>query len=585
MIRQDSSSIGANTFFGEWLVSNDILNEEKLHEALAEQQNNGGRLGEVLVRLEIFEDSDLARYLGEYFSLDHVRIDGSSDIDMVVARKIPEKIAKRFNLVALGETEDRIIIAMVDPLDVVALDTVTRIMKRQPDVVVCSQMDINRAIEAIYYGSDIEEQRLRELVDFEINSEEEYLIEEDDLMSADIISSEDAASRAPVIKFVDLLLSQAVKSKASDIHIEPQERSMNVRMRVDGLLSNMIPPPRKMQGPVITRVKILANMDVAERRLPQDGRFKIKAPGRDIDVRVSTLPTIYGEKVVMRILDKNAVKHDINVLGFDPEFVVLYKNVLRQPHGIIILTGPTGSGKSTTLYASLNYLKDPHKNITTVEDPVEYRLAGINQVQIRPEINLGFAACLRSIMRQDPDIVLLGEIRDKETAEIAVQTSLTGHLVLSTFHTNDASSAITRLMFMGVEPYLLASSLNLVISQRLVRRICESCKEPMQLEDRFIGQINIDAEKARQTTFYRGRGCAHCGETGYQGRLPLFEFLLIDRQIRQAIIAGADDLQIKAMARQAGYETLLECGTKKVIAGYTTPEEVLKVTYSEDINL
>jgi len=570
------------TSFGEWLIGKRLLSQRKLLEALTEQRRKGGRLGEVLARLGMFDDDELTRLLGEYLSLDYLRIDSSVEIDMNIARQIPEKTAERFCCIIIGEKEDgAVILAMADPLDIVAVDTVARKINRPVIVVISSAKDINHAIELIYRGSYIEEERLRELVNIEVDTEEDDL-DEDDLMAADI-SSEDA-SRVPVINFVDLLLSQAVKSKASDLHIEPQEKSMVIRMRVDGLLRDMIPPPRRMQRAVTTRIKILANMDVAERRLPQDGRFKIKAPGRDIDVRVSTLPAIYGEKVVLRILDKSAVNHDLDTLGFDPELLVKYKGVLKQPHGIIVITGPTGSGKTTTLYASLDYLKNPEKNITTVEDPVEYRLAGINQVQVRPEIDLDFAACLRSIMRQDPDIVLLGEIRDKETAEIAIQTSLTGHLVLTTFHTNDAPSAITRLMFMGAEPYMLASSLKLVMAQRLVRRLCQTCKYPVQLDEQELRQFRIDNEKVGDCTFYHNRGCTECGRTGFSGRLPLFEFLVVDDRVRNGIITEASEAQIRTLARQAGYGDLLDSGAKRIIEGVTTPEEVLKVTYIEDVN-
>ncbi|MBN1764970.1 MAG: Flp pilus assembly complex ATPase component TadA [Sedimentisphaerales bacterium] len=586
MINENPTELNTHvSYFGEWLISQGLLNESKLQEALREQRIHGARLGENLVKLNIFNEEELTRYLADYLCVDYLHIDSSFRIDLELARQVPEKLARHFNVVVLGEELDgHLILAMTDPLDIVATDTISRKMQRPISVAICSPKDIHRATVAIYEGSDIEEQRLRELVSIEVDTDDDEVVEEDELMSADI-SSEDAASRAPVIKFVDLMLSQAVKSKASDIHIEPQEKSMGIRMRVDGLLQEMIPPPRKMQRSVVTRIKILSSMDIAERRLPQDGRFKIKAPGRDIDVRVSTLPTIYGEKIELRILDKGAVTHDLDRLGFDAELLHTYKSILLRPHGIIIITGPTGSGKSTTLYASLNYLRDPRKNITTVEDPVEYRLAGINQVQVRPEINLDFATCLRSILRQDPDIVLLGEIRDKETAEIAIQTSLTGHLVLSTFHTNDAPSAITRLMYMGVENYLLASSLNLVVAQRLVRKICESCTEPTTWDEQYLRQLKFDMGAAAQHVFYHGRGCPDCSESGYLGRIPLFEFLVLNDTIRTAITDDASEAQIRTLSRQAGFKSLLDNGANKVWEGTTTPQEILKVTYIEDINL
>jgi len=354
-------------------------------------------------------------------------------------------------------------------------------------------------------------------------------------------------------------------------------------MRIDGILRDMVPPARNMQGAVLARIKILSNLNIAERRLPQDGRLKIRTASRDIDVRVSTLPTIYGEKIVMRILDTAGTSHNIDKLGIEPELLAVLKNALNQPHGIMIVTGPTGSGKSTTLYACLNHLKDPTVNITTVEDPVEYRLAGINQVQVKPEIDLTFASCLRSILRQDPDIVLIGEIRDKETVEIAIKASLTGHLVLSTFHTNDAPSAITRLINMGIEPYLLSSSLNLVVAQRLVRKICDKCKEPTTLSEQVLKRLKVDPAKLKDAKLCHGKGCSACGNTGYHGRLPIFEFLVMDHEMRELVTAAATESQLRAASRKKGYGGLLESGVIKMLQGLTTAEEVLGVTFSEDI--
>jgi type IV pilus assembly protein PilB len=461
---------------------------------------------------------------------------------------------------------------------------------REIQPVLSSLREIRLTIEKVYHGSDIDEQRLRDLVEHAVSTEnEEEGAEQDTLMENALnaleadISVEEAATRAPVIRFVDLLLRQAVKSRASDIHVEPQEFSMTIRMRIDGVLQDMVPPPRKMQAAIATRIKILSKMDIAERRLPQDGRFKIKAPGRDIDVRVSVIPTIYGEKVVMRILDSLAVNHNLDQLGFDPELLEEFKVMLSQPHGIIVVTGPTGSGKSTTLYSALNYLKDPRKNITTVEDPVEYRLAGINQIQVKPEIGLDFAESLRAILRQDPDIILIGEIRDKETIDIAIKASLTGHLVLSTFHTNDAPSAISRMVYMGVEPYLLASTVNLIVAQRLIRRICDRCKEPVAINEGVIRRLNIDPALTRDAVFYHGRGCTACGGTGYLGRLPIFEFLVTDSEIRDKISTGTSEAKIREMSRQRGYKGLLGSGVDKMLAGVTTAEEVLGAAFTEKV--
>ncbi|UCF16671.1 MAG: Flp pilus assembly complex ATPase component TadA [Phycisphaerales bacterium] len=570
--------------FGELLVSKGLLSEDELLDVLSKQREQGGRIGEVLLRHKMLNDRDVIAALAEHFSMEYIEFDENSMtevIDLDVARILPESIAKRFCLIAVREEDESVVIAMADPLNVVAIDTVTLKLKRPIKLAISSPQEIQQAIDLIYHGSDVEEEQLRNLVEIEVgneNGQDDVTI--DEAAEAEV-SGEDAANKAPVIRFVDLLMSQAVKCRASDIHIEPQEKSTTVRMRVDGMLRDMVPPAKRMQAAVIARIKIIARMDIAERRLPQDGRFKMKISGKAIDVRVSTIPTIYGEKVVMRILDASAVRHDLDQLGVEPKYLEELKDQLKLPHGIIIVTGPTGSGKSTTLYSALNYLKDPTKNITTVEDPVEYRLAGINQIQVKQEIELDFAKCLRAILRQDPDIVLIGEIRDKETVEIAIKASLTGHLVLSTFHTNDAPSAISRLLYMGIERYLLASALNLVMAQRLVRRICVHCKEPVTLSDKVIERMGLDKEQSKNSVFYHGKGCPACGGTGYLGRLPIFEFLPVDNDISERIVASNTEAQIRESARQKGYGGLLESGVGKVLQGLTTAEEVIRIAFTE----
>ena len=573
--------------FGEFLVFKGVLTHLQLSKVVDEQRRFGGRLGEAIVRLNMMTEEQVTQALAEHLSMEYVHFDDISKINMNVARMFDEAISKRFCLVGIGEADGRIVVAMADPLNVIAIDTITLKIKRPIKVVIGSAHEIRKAIEIIYHGSDVEEQRLRELVqtegdrfDRDADEKVESILEETADGDND---SEEEAGKAPVIRFVDLLLSQAVKSRASDVHIEPQEKTMMIRMRIDGILRDMVPPARNMQGAVLARIKILANLNIAERRLPQDGRLKIRTANRDIDVRVSTLPTIYGEKIVMRILDTAGTSHNIDKLGIEPELLAVLKNALNQPHGIMIVTGPTGSGKSTTLYACLNHLKDPTVNITTVEDPVEYRLAGINQVQVKPEIDLTFASCLRSILRQDPDIVLIGEIRDKETVEIAIKASLTGHLVLSTFHTNDAPSAITRLINMGIEPYLLSSSLNLVVAQRLVRKICDKCKEPTTLSEQVLKRLKVDPAKLKDAKLCHGKGCPACGNTGYHGRLPIFEFLVMDHELRELVTAAATESQLRAVSRKKGYGGLLESGVIKMLQGLTTAEEVLGVTFSEDI--
>ena len=519
------AKLDANLPFGELLVSKGLISREELEKVLKEQSKQGGRLGEVLLRLEKLNHEDVTLALAEHLSMEYIRLDDTSKmdkIDMDIARMLPESIAKRFCLVAIGEAEDKVVVVMADPLNVIAIDTVALKMKRQIKPVISSPREIRRAIEFIYHGSDVEEQQLRSIVEGE--GDEERTIEEDVLGEEQDVSSEAEANKAPVIRFVDLLLSQAVKSRASDIHIEPQEKTTIVRMRIDGILRDMVPPAKKMQAAVIARIKIVARMDIAERRLPQDGRFKMKTSGRSIDVRVSVIPTIYGEKVVMRILDASAVKHDLVQLGLEPKLLEEFKDMLARPHGIMIVTGPTGSGKSTTLYSALNYVK--------------------------------------------------------ETVEIAIKASLTGHLVLSTFHTNDAPSAISRLLYMGIERYLLASSLNLVVAQRLVRKICENCKEPITLSEEVLKRMKIDLKQAKNTAFYHGRGCTACGGTGYLGRLPIFEFLVVDDDICKLIIANSSEAQIREASRQKGYGGLLESGVNKALAGLTTAEEVISVAFT-----
>ena len=589
-----ANNVKTNLLFGELLVAKGLLTHEELSEALEVQTQYGGRLGEILIQLKKINNADLTSVLAEQLSLENICFnDIDQYIDMNVARTLPETIAKRFCTVVIGETDDKVVAVLADPRDVVAIDMITQKLNRPIKVVVSTPEEIHKAIEAIYHGSDAEEQRLRDLVEFEtdpLSSESDLLIEElahADTNEADITETdtgEAGASKAPVIRFLDLLLSHAIKSRASDIHIEPQEKSMIIRMRIDGILTEMVPPPRKMQAAVLARVKILSQMNIAERRLPQDGRFKIKAHDRDIDVRVSSIPAIYGEKIVMRILDSKAVDHNIDNLGFGPDMLKQFKKVLSQPHGIVIVTGPTGSGKSTTVYSALNFLKDPTKNITTVEDPVEYRLGRINQIQIKPDIDLDFALCLRAILRQDPDIVLIGEIRDKETMEIAIKASLTGHLVLSTFHTNDAPSAISRLRYMGLEPYLLSSTISLIVAQRLVRRICPNCKTLYKADSELIAQLGIDSKRLENAVLYHGAGCKACNNTGYLGRLPIFEFLMVDADIRRKIVAGGTEAQIREMSREKGYGSLLDSGVNKMLEGLTTADEILRVTFADNNN-
>jgi type IV pilus assembly protein PilB len=558
--------------FGQWLIERGLLIEDKLNQALAAQKKLGKPLGEVLITLNILSSEVVTKSLSEYLGIPYDTLNDLSLIDIELGRKLPEAVAKRFCLIPLKEEGGKVVVAMHDPLDIIAIDTISRKLDKPVRAVIATAANIQRTIEAVYHGSDIHEKQLRDLA-----SEDSEIVVEDVPDPQDL---EADARDAPVIRFVDLLLMQAVKSRASDIHIEPGPKRMSIRMRVDGVLQDMVPPPHTMQAAVVTRIKILGQMDIAERRLPQDGRFGIKPGGQEIDVRVSVMPTIYGEKAVLRILNKNAISLDLGSMGLEPELYETLTKILDQPHGIVIVTGPTGSGKSTTLYSALNHVKDPTKNISTVEDPVEYRMEGINQTQIRSNIGLTFSSCLRTLLRQDPDVILVGEIRDKETMEIAMKASLTGHLVLSTFHTNDAVSSISRLRYMGLEPYMIATTLNLIVAQRLVRRICEQCREPIELPEKLLRRLNIDP-KAEDSTFYHGKGCPACNGTGYHGRMPIFEFFVLNDRLRRMILDGATESQLRDAARQAGYGGLLESGLARARKGLTTAEEVIGTAFVE----
>ncbi len=527
----------------------------------------------------LFKPDEMMQCLADYISsVERVRLNITDTIDMRIARMLPEYIAKRFCLVAVKEKENRVVVAMANPLDLVACDTVRVKLGREITIAVSSREEILNAIEAIYHDIDMQEQQLQSM----IKPEERNLPKYD---AIEAMRCEAEAMKSPVIQFVDLILKQAVKNRASDIHIEPQADSMIIRMRIDGELRKTAIPPEEIQAAVIVRIKVLSSMNIAERRLPQDGRFKIKVKEREIDIRVATIPAKCGEKIVMRLLDPKAVKLDIEQLGLESKLFEEFKIALSQPNGIIIVTGPTGSGKSTTLYSALNYLKNPKKNITTVEDPIEYTLSEVNQIQVKPEIGLDFASSLRAILRQDPDIILIGEIRDKETVDIAVQASLTGHLVLSTFHTNDAPATITRLIFMGAEPYLLSSALNLIIAQRLIRKICEHCKSQIELPEEVVKRLKITPEQTKGAVFYRGKGCKTCKGTGFLGRIPIFEFLPIDDDMRKEMLNRADESEMRALAKKKGYGGLFENGISKILQGLTTVEEVLGVVHTKGMNV
>ncbi|MBD3349332.1 MAG: type II secretion system protein GspE [Candidatus Eisenbacteria bacterium] len=491
------------------------------------------------------------------------------DIDAHVVRLVPREMARRFCVAAVGREGDTLLLAMADPLDVIACDTVSANTGYEVKPAEANREEILSIIDT-HYGESLDiEKSIQNIVGVEVEGGTETDADGEQLS----IEPNDA----PVIRLVNLILLQAIEEGASDIHIEPREKELAVRLRVDGVLREILPPPKRMQWAVTSRIKIMSRLNIAERRLPQDGSCRVRVLHRVVDIRVSTIPTIYGEKVVMRLLDKANLKTELEDLGFDPESLSTISDAIRQPHGMILLTGPTGSGKTTTLYSALTKINSPDKNIMTVEDPVEYELAGINQVRARPEIKLDFAAALRSFLRQDPDVILVGEIRDLETASIAIKAAQTGHLVFSTLHTNDATSAIDRLMNMGVEPYLICSSLNLVIAQRLVRRICSNCKEPYEPDPVLVEHFSRVLPEAQDVTFYHGAGCVECSKTGYKGRVALYELFPITRQIKDSVLQGTVGSAMRDRALEGGMVPLVAHGMNKVREGVTTLDEVLSV--------
>jgi type IV pilus assembly protein PilB len=491
------------------------------------------------------------------------------EIDPHIVRLIPREMARRFHLVAVAQENDALLVAMEDPLDVIATDTVAANTGYEIRPAAADGEQILAAIDK-YYGETLDiEKSIQSLVDIEIaagkqadGDTEQLSIEPND---------------APVIRLVNLIMLQAIEEGASDIHIEPREKDIAVRLRVDGMLREILPPPKRMQWAITSRIKILAGLNIAERRLPQDGSCRVRVMHRVVDIRVSIIPTIYGEKVVMRLLDKGNLKTDLGDLGFDAESLKMICDAIQRPHGMVLLTGPTGSGKTTTLYSALSHINSPEKNIMTVEDPVEYELAGVNQVRARPDIGLDFAAALRSFLRQDPDVILVGEVRDFETASIAIKAAQTGHLVFSTLHTNDSTSTVDRLLNMGIEPYLICSSLNLVIAQRLVRKICEHCKRPVKLDEAAAARVAHILAGADSTTFYEGAGCRECSHTGYKGRMAIYELFPMTRAVKDLILSGVVGSAIRDRALADGMKTLMMNGMEKVKEGLTTIDEVLAV--------
>lgn len=560
-----------NQGIGEILIDQGLITSQQLKETLKlQKEGNKKRIGEILVEIGAISREELYEILQYVYETEYVDL-SNYVIDPEVISLIPEKVALRFKLIPLSKNDYELIIAMANPLDVYAIDFVRDYTKiKRIKSLLAAEDDVLNAITSYYELGEYDD--IIEKLGTEIIFKEEE--EEEDLKKLEAISKE-----APIIQLVSMLIVQGVKDRASDIHIEPNEKGLLIRFRVDGILHDIRTLPNTIKSAIISRIKILAKMDIAERRLPQDGRFQVKFGTREVDLRVSTIPTVLGEKVVLRLLDKSKGLIKLEQLGFIPEQLDEFKSIISKSYGIILLTGPTGSGKTTTLYAALNQVNSKDKNIITVEDPVEYKLARINQIQIKPKINLTFANTLRSILRQDPDIIMVGEIRDTETAQIAVQAALTGHLVFSTLHTNDAASALTRLIDMDIETFLISSSVIGVIAQRLVRVICEKCKEKYTPEKNVLSGLNIKdkSNDDGKVKLYRGTGCSFCKNTGYYGRTSIYELIVLDEEIRSLVISKASSNVIKAAAIKKGMKTLKDSGLKKVMQGITTIEEVIRV--------
>ncbi|UCH84109.1 MAG: type IV-A pilus assembly ATPase PilB [Candidatus Latescibacterota bacterium] len=549
------------------LLESSLISQEQMSRALDVQRSEGGSLGYNLVKTGAISEMAFAEFMGQVFNVPAVSLDDNEPDEDAVSL-IPSEVATKFQVVPIRREGRVLTVAMSNPDNIFAIDDIKFITGLEVVPCVAAESSIKSAIDRLYDSADSLASIMKDMEeDFEIVDEVEDDISLEEVQSTD----------APVVKLVNSLISDAVAKKASDIHIEPYEKHLRVRFRIDGMLHEMMSPPFKMKGATISRLKIMAELDIAEKRVPQDGRIKIRIGGRSIDLRVSTLPTIFGEKLVMRILDRSNLQIDLSKLGFEEAALARFLRAIDSPYGMVLVTGPTGSGKSTTLYSALNRINKPHCNIMTAEDPVEYNIDGINQVNVRDEIGLTFASSLRAFLRQDPNIVMVGEIRDLETASIATKAALTGHLVLSTLHTNDAASSINRLVDMGIEPFLVASSVIMIIAQRLVRKLCDKCKQPVDLHAETLRELGIE-ESPEELTLFESRGCVECNDTGYSGRLGLYEVMPISSTVREMIVERRASADIKQKAIEEGMLTLRADGLEKFKRGTTSLEEILRET-------
>jgi type IV pilus assembly protein PilB len=574
---------------GELLLKEKRVTPEQLQEALNYQKANGGKLGYNLVKLGFVKDDEITALLSKQYGVPSINL-SEFDIDPLVIKLIPGETAQKYQIVPVSRSGATLTIAMTDPTNVFAMDDIKFMTGYNVEPVVASEAGVLQALGKYYSvkaaasvsgGPSALEAATRALDELpQVDGENVEVLEDLEEISVEALARQ--GEEAPVIRLVNVMLMSAIHKGASDIHIEPYEKELRVRYRIDGVLYNIMAPPMKFRDAIASRVKILAKLDIAEKRLPQDGRIKIRytdnGRAKEIDFRVSCLPTLFGEKIVLRLLDRDKLMLDMTRLGFETESLQKYEAAIERPWGMVLVTGPTGSGKTNTLYSSVARVNKPETNIMTAEDPVEFNLPGINQVQIRETIGLTFAAALRAFLRQDPNIILVGEIRDFETAEIAVKAALTGHLVLSTLHTNDAPSTINRLMNMGIEPFLVASSVNLICAQRLVRRICQACKEPHHLPPSALTKVGFSHEDAKSVSIYKGAGCEQCTNTGYKGRVGLYEVMELTDELKELVLVGASSLELRRKAVECGMVTLRQSGMRKIRDGMTTLEEVLRET-------
>jgi type IV pilus assembly protein PilB len=565
---------------GDLLVKEKVITPEQLEQATKLQKETHVRLASALVKLSFLSDEDVTNFLSRQYGVPAINL-SYFEIDPAVIKLIPYETAKRYQILPLSRVGASLTIAMVDPTNVFAMDDIKFMTGFNIEPVVASESSIVEGIDKAYGTSKEEEleQVMQSMNDFGETSDIEVQSEEQELELKEL---EKAADEAPIVKLVNLVLTDAVKRGASDIHMEPYEKEFRVRFRIDGVLQAIMTPPLKLRDAIISRLKIMSKLDISEKRLPQDGRIMLKmqigGKKKQLDFRVSTLPTLWGEKIVLRLLDKENLRLDMTKLGFEQESLTKFQKAILKPYGMVLVTGPTGSGKTNTLYSSISQLNQPDTNIMTAEDPVEFQLGGVNQVQMKEQIGLNFATALRAFLRQDPNIILVGEIRDFETAEIAIKAALTGHLVLSTLHTNGAPETITRLMNMGIEPFLVATSVHLICAQRLVRRICKDCAEPVEMPPQALIDEGFTPEESKTVTIMKGKGCATCNKTGYKGRTGLYEVMEVDDEIRELVLVGASAVELKKKAIERGMITLRRSGLIKVAQGWTTLEEVARET-------